>query len=83
MAENGEMARANLTFGEFWEVIFGTPHPKGNVVNYGAISSVTRARILSRARSVYEKAISFVDHHPNPEEGHYIEGFGLLFFRTK
>ena len=23
--------------------------------------------------------VSFVDHHPNPEDGHYFERFGLLF----
>ena len=80
MVENGEIARANLTLGEFWEVIFGTPHPKGIVVNYNAIFSVTRARILSRPRSLYEKAISFVDHHPNPEEGHYFERIWFALF---
>ena len=74
MAENG---RANLTLGEFGKLyLVYTPHPKGNVVKF----SVTRARILSRARSVYEKAISFVDHHPNPEEGHYIERIWVALF---
>ncbi len=74
MLETGDIARANLTLGEFWDELFGYPHPKNSIIwHFGNIFSVSRSRILSRPKSFYEKAISFVDHHPNPEEGHYFE----------
>ena len=80
MLESGQIAKAKLTKGEFWEAVFGYPHPKKIPFNYNAIFSVTRARILSRPQSLYKKAISFVDYHPNPEEGHYVERIWVALF---
>ncbi len=73
--DNGQIARSKyLSLGEFWKALFGFPHPK-KVVRWApaALFSVSRSRILSRPKSFYKHAISFVDHHPNPEEGHYFE----------
>ena len=70
VVKNGVMAMTNMTLGEFSEVLFGYPHPENFFVSYNAMFSVSRARILSRPPSFYKKSISFVDYHPNPEEGH-------------
>ena len=73
MVERGEVRKANLTMGEFWKTIFGLPHPKRCMVSYGAVFAASRSRIISRPKSFYENILSFINDHPNPEEGHYIE----------
>ena len=73
MIKNGEIAVTNMTIGEFWEHLYGSPHPKTIPVSYNALFSVSRERILNKTLGFYKNAISFVDHHPNPEEGHYFE----------
>ncbi len=81
MVETGQMSQTNLTLGEFWEELFEFPHPTNDIIwHHGNIFSVSRSRILSRPKSFYEKAISFVDHHPNPEEGHYFERLFTTIF---
>ena len=32
--KNGEMAMTNMTLGDFWEVLFGSPHPEKIVASY-------------------------------------------------
>ena len=70
--KNGEMRRTNMTMGNFWDTLFGFPHPNRTVWTSGAIFSVSRSNILLNPRKFYEKSISFLDHR-NPEEGHYFE----------
>ena len=70
MLDNGQIAISKYNLGE----LFGFSHPeKRPPWAWGALFSVSRSRILSRPKSFYEHAVSFVDHHPNPEEGHYFE----------
>ena len=71
----------NMTVGEFWKSLFGVSHPQNARGLYGAVFSVSRSRILSRPKRFYENAIKLVDHHQNPEEGHYFERFWPSIFR--
>ena len=83
MIQSKDMRQSNITFGEFWKAIFGSPHPFRSVATYGSIFSVSRSRILTHPKSFYENAISFVNDHPNPEEGHYFERMWPAIFSQK
>ena len=78
--ERGEMRRTNQTLGEFWESIFGVPHPVQYRKTFGGIFAVSRKRIMARPKSFYEKVMSYVSDHPNPEEGHYLERLWVEIF---
>ncbi|XP_022083782.1 uncharacterized protein LOC110975530 isoform X2 [Acanthaster planci] len=73
MLQRGEMRRANLTTGEFYQAVFGTPHPDTVPVCLTACFSASRENLRRFPVSLYERAISFVNDHSNPEEGHYLE----------
>ena len=73
MLNNGIIRRANLTLGEFFEELFGYPHPVDFPSCPRGCFSATRDMIKKHPIEFYRKAISFVNDHTNPEEGHYFE----------
>ena len=73
MLNTGVIRRANLTLGEFYEYLFGYPHPRDFPSCPRGCFAATRDMIKSHPIDFYEKAISFVNDHSNPEEGHYFE----------
>ena len=73
LLNSGEIRRANLTLGEFFEELFGFPHPSDFPSCPRGCFAATRDMIKRHPIEFYRKAISFVDNHPNPEEGHYFE----------
>ena len=77
---NGEMRHANLTLGEFFQELFGFPHPRDFPQCWSACIAATRHMIKKHPIDFYKKAISFVDDHPNPEEGHYFERLWPIIF---
>ena len=82
LIRDGKVALGNMTLGQFWEVLYGYPHPKEYLSHFNAIFSASRASIISKPLSFYKKAISYVDHHPNPEEGHYFERLWAAIFSS-
>jgi hypothetical protein len=75
-----KMLRANMTMGEFWKEIFGYNHPRAIKVQFGANFAVSRQRIRTHPKSFYENIIPYMNTHPNPEYGHYLERFWISFF---
>ena len=73
MLNSGVIRRANMTLGEFFEELFGYPHPRDFPSCPRGCFAGTREMIKKHPIDFYRKAISFVDDHPNPEEGHYFE----------
>ena len=61
------------TFGKFWQLVFGYPHPPTVQVCFGGCFSVTRERIQQHPIEFYENVISYVNYSVNPIEGHYLE----------
>ena len=71
---SGVMRRARLTLGDFYQELFGVEHPPGSFTFCPAgCFAATRYMIKKHPIEFYKKAISFVNDHPNPEEGHYFE----------
>jgi len=58
-------------FGKWYRSVFG--NKKVNHLSYYGIFAVSREEILKNPREKYIEIIKFVDSHPNPEAGHYIE----------
>ena len=79
-AKVGSLKLCNTTLGDFWKVIFGTDHPKDIKISLGGMFGVSRRRIRSHPKKFYKNIISFLSHHSNPEEGHYMERFWFSIF---
>ena len=66
-------------FGKWYEENFGDVHTK--VVCYFGIFAVAKHHITQHPKERYEKLISYLDTHSNPEAGHYMErSWGALFY---
>lgn len=78
--ENKTMLKANLTLGEFWEEIFGYPHPHSVPVQLREAFAVSRKLIHRHPKSFYEKIMPYLNSHPDPEYGHYMERFWIAIF---
>ena len=78
--QRGELRAAKLNLGEFFEELFGFPHPRNFPVCLAGCFAATRDMIKKHPVDFYRKAISFVDDHPNPEEGHYFERLWATIF---
>ena len=78
--QTGIMQRSNMTVGQFWSSIFYSPHPAYKNQSLAGCFSVPRDQILKRPKAFYEKVIDFVDDHPNPETGHYLERLWYSIF---
>ena len=75
--------RAPITFGMFWQQIFGYPHPQSIELCFGGCFSVTRERIREHSIEFYKKLISHLDSKPNPCEGQYMERLWKFVFTSK
>ncbi|XP_022083783.1 uncharacterized protein LOC110975530 isoform X3 [Acanthaster planci] len=73
LLKTGAMRRAKGTMGDFYTAVFGTPPPASVPRCLAGCFSATRANLRRHPISVYRRAISFLDDHLNPEEGHYME----------
>ena len=79
--DRGVMKQANTTLGEFWEIIFATPHPMhAEAAAFSAVFGVSRDRVHNHPKEFYQNIIQFLSYHSNPEEGHYMERlWGAIF----
>lgn len=59
-------------FGTWFEKYIGLDRPI-RAFTYFGIFAVHRRHILQHPKSFYENLLSTVDHHSNPEAGHYLE----------
>ena len=67
-------------FGKFVEEIFGKDIPICKIICYQGIFIVAKEHIIQHPKEKYEKIIKFLDSHPYPEVGFYMERlWGLLF----
>ena len=80
MVNEGKMRRANQTLGEFWESVFGFPHPTLAIGSYHGIFGVAKNRILAHPKMFYANIMSYLNTHINPEEGHYLERLWVSIF---
>ena len=78
--KQGRMRPSKYTFGEFYEKVFLAPHPPEIEVSYGACFAVSRERILRHPKELYQRIISYLSDHPNPEDGHYMERLWIHLF---
>ncbi|XP_038053499.1 uncharacterized protein LOC119725936 isoform X3 [Patiria miniata] len=69
----GKMRAASMTVGEFYKILFGTQPPPAVQRCLTSCFSATRENLLRRPLTFYQKAITFVNDHNNPEESHYFE----------
>ena len=69
------MRFTTLTFGQWWDKYLCLPRPprENYYVQYNAVFSVHRDIIHVHPKCYYEKLISCISDHINPEEGHYFE----------
>ncbi|XP_038047442.1 uncharacterized protein LOC119721404 [Patiria miniata] len=81
--QNGQMRRANLTMGEFYTALFGTKPPATVRSCMTGCVSASRKNLRRFPVSFYEKAISFVNDHSNPEEAHYLERLWATIINAK
>ena len=68
--------------GDWWSKVFDNreKYPMILKVMWFAIFRIKKKYVLSRPISFYERAITTVSHHINPEEGHFFErAWGNLF----
>lgn len=81
--EKGAMRAGRLTYLEWFEKVLGVPLAEGTVYIPGAIFSVSSRNIRQRPIEFYVNLRKFVDDHPDPEEGHYLERSWLYIFAMK
>ena len=77
---SGNMQHAKYTFRGFYKTAFGKSAPSQIDWVPSACFSATRERIKQHPLEFYIKLLSFVDNHPNPEEGHYFERLWVHMF---
>jgi hypothetical protein len=65
-------------FGKWYEKNFGNIHI--NTIVYAGIFAVSKEDIQHRSLDSYKNLIKYLDHHSNPEAGHYFERAWLAVF---
>ena len=76
----GEMRPAKFSLGRFFKELFEFQHPLEIPVCLKGCIGATKDMIRKHPIEFYKKAISFIDDHKNPEEGHYFERFWAVMF---
>jgi hypothetical protein len=90
VARNSQNAKANpeemldlspwRPFGTWHEKTFGKEIPLPETVIFYGIFAVSKKDIRKRSLQSYKDLIRYVDHHSNPEAGHYFERAWLSVF---
>jgi hypothetical protein len=78
--KNGSLAKAQLSFSEFYQELFHQKQPLFLPLFYGANFAVAKPLIYKREKQFYKKIVSALDSHYNPEEGHYVERLWFTVF---
>lgn len=70
----GGVKSSGGTISDWWRRVFDQPYPSyGTRVVWNGIFSVRRDLILKRPLIYYERLFKTLNHHSNPEEGHFFE----------
>ncbi len=81
---NGNMLKCNMTPFDFLTKIFGVVVEENiSKVVWGANFSISKKLIQSRPISFYKNILRFIDYHPNPELGHYLERTWYFIFNNR
>jgi hypothetical protein len=80
--DSGEMKRAELSLVDYFRTYLNLNllGLGSTVFAPGAIFAVRRQCIHRRPREFYYRLLATVDHHVNPEEGHYLERSWMYIF---
>jgi hypothetical protein len=78
----GILGNNHLTYGPWYERVFGEPYNDRPTMYPSAIFSVDRAHVLSRQKDFYERLIKEVDYHNAPVEAHFMERSWLETFHV-
>lgn len=76
----GNLSNVHLTYGPWYERVFGEKYNESTLIYPGAIFSVRKALILSRSKEFYERLIKEVDYDNAPQECHFMERSWLELF---
>lgn len=79
-AWRGELKNKDRQYGPWFETVFNQPFNNTTSVYKAGIFSVSKATILKRPKSFYEKLLKEVDYDNNPIEGHFMERSWLEVF---
>ncbi|XP_033638033.1 uncharacterized protein LOC117298808 [Asterias rubens] len=63
----------HATLGEFYRAVFGRAPPQFADCCLSGCFSATRRCLQKHPKKFYQKLITFLTDHSNPEEGHYLE----------
>ncbi|XP_022083666.1 uncharacterized protein LOC110975458 isoform X1 [Acanthaster planci] len=80
---SGEMRPADLTVSEFYTALFGSQPPLAVPRCFAGCFSATRENLQRHPLKFYQRAISFVNNHSNPEEAHYFERLWAAIINVK
>ncbi|KAJ8047181.1 hypothetical protein HOLleu_06110 [Holothuria leucospilota] len=69
----GAMRKATISLRDFYQTLFGCKPPSDIPRCLSGCFSATRENIRKHPKEFYLDAISYVNDHMNPEEGHYLE----------
>jgi hypothetical protein len=78
--DNSMLPSPMRPFGEWYKHVFGDDAPINTIFYYG-IFAVSKEDILKNPIEKYEELIHYVDAHPNPEAGHYLERSWTTLFK--
>ncbi|XP_038078486.1 uncharacterized protein LOC119745892 [Patiria miniata] len=71
--KSGVLRKSNTTLSDVYAALFNASHPPSLPRCLKGCFSGTRDNIWKHPKSFYQKAMRYVDFHPNPEEGHFME----------
>jgi hypothetical protein len=78
----GEIRPSPVSLAEYARLQLGVDIDARGALTYhpGALFAVSRERVLTRSLGFYECLLATVQHHPHPEEAHYLERLWPLIF---
>jgi len=83
MLKQGKLRKALLSYVEWFEKVLHAPLDNGTLYTPGAIFFVSSKLIHKRHIGFYKKLRGYLEDHPNPEEGHYMERSWFYIFAFK
>jgi hypothetical protein len=79
--EEGKMMKAKKSFVDWCKEVLNISLDNGPIFyGPGATFSVSKRLIYNRPLEFYKYLMSFLENHPNPEEGHYLERTWVYIF---
>lgn len=83
MLESGNLQKADISFSEFYKKIFSKQQPCIIIIFCWGNFWVSKELIQKRKVEFYKNLYQYLNNHPNPEEGHYLERLWFQIFNHK